>query len=298
MSKIVAVDLGSNTLRAVLYDCKQNTIVQSYEKTVRLAQDLAHTQMISDEATKRLIDALEQMPPIFKQYPQKAVTTQAVRSAKNKTEFLRRIKHHANIDFAIIDGKKEGQLTAKAVKRRLGILGYDCNDFVAVDIGGGSTEVIFLHNDTIIIESFAIGIVTATQKGLQSLESEFEKVTRFCAGKDFKHFISTAGTPTTVAAMKLGLEYENYDASKINGTTLQKEDLEAAKQTLLLLDKVKRERLVGVLRDDLIITGIAIYKRFFDILNVEQSVVIDDGLREGVALEFCEEKGFCKSAKA
>jgi exopolyphosphatase/guanosine-5'-triphosphate,3'-diphosphate pyrophosphatase len=298
MRKIVAIDLGSNTLRAVLYDCQKDQIIQSYEKTVRLAQDLAQTQIISQAATQRLIDAIEQMPQIFKNYPIKAVTTQAVRLAKNKKEFLQYIRRQTQIRFEIIDGKKEGALTAKAVKRRLEVLGYKASDFVVVDIGGGSTEVVFVDEENIGVKSFAIGIVTATQKGFASLDAEFAKVKRFCAGKSFGLFVSTAGTPTTVAAMKLGIQYDAYDAAKINGTILQKKDLDAAKQTLLSLDKTRRERLVGVLRDDLIVTGIAIYKEFFKILNVTQSVVIDDGLREGVALEFCEDKGFCKDAKA
>jgi len=100
-------------------------------------------------------------------------------------------------------------------------------------------------------------------------------------------FVATAGTPTTVAAMKLGFNYETYDANKINGTSLQKEELDFYLQKLLSMPFEEREIAVGTGRSDLIAAGILIYKQLYIILEFENCVVIDDGLREGVALEMC-----------
>ena len=49
----------------------------------------------------------------------------------------------------------------------------------------------------------------------------------------------------------------------------------------------EREITVGVGRSDLIAAGILIYKQLFAIVELDSCVVIDDGLREGVALDHC-----------
>ena len=185
-----------------------------------------------------------------------------------------------------------------AVKNRLSKLQYAAKTFVLVDIGGGSTELIFQYEDEIVSKSFPIGIVTIAQsyETLQKIEKvlpkEMSEMQMFCAemfetkGKP-KVFVATAGTPTTVAAMKLGFNYETYDACKINGTSLQKGELDFYLNKLLALPFEARERAVGTGRSDLIAAGILIYKQLFTLLKFNTCIVIDDGLREGVALESC-----------
>ena len=58
-------------------------------------------------------------------------------------------------------------------------------------------------------------------------------------------------------------------------------------QKLLSLSLEEREIAVGTGRSDLIAAGILIYKQLYKLLEYEQCVVVDDGLREGVALEMC-----------
>ncbi|MGM0622740.1 MAG: phosphatase [Campylobacterota bacterium] len=290
MSKVVAFDLGSNTFRAILFDCKRGEIIASFEKTVRLAQGLSTSNKITDAAIDRVIKAIQQLPVAFRGYPIQAVTTQAMRAAHNSKEVLQRIKKHTAVEFEIINGDKEARLTLSAVRNRLKHLGIVAQEFVVVDIGGGSTEVMFFTKQHIATRSFPIGIVTATEKGLPSLENEFVEVKKFCDNRSYTDFVSTAGTPTTLAAIKRGLTYETYDARLINGMVINKSDLQSSLQQLLFLPKVEAQKLVGVNRDDLIITGIQIYEKFFEILGVESSIVVDDGLREGVALSRCEKE--------
>ena len=100
-------------------------------------------------------------------------------------------------------------------------------------------------------------------------------------------FVATAGTPTTIAAMKLGMDYAHYDSSKINGTLLTQVDLLAQGNKLLEMNSEERKRAVGVGREDLIVTGIKIFDAIYTLLGMEEAVVIDDGLREGVAADLC-----------
>jgi exopolyphosphatase/guanosine-5'-triphosphate,3'-diphosphate pyrophosphatase len=87
--------------------------------------------------------------------------------------------------------------------------------------------------------------------------------------------------------MKLGQNYETYDASKINGTSLEAGELDIYLKKLLSMPFEEREIAVGTGRSDLIAAGILIYKQLFTLLAFERCVIIDDGLREGVAIEAC-----------
>lgn len=298
---MIAIDLGSNTLRVLEYDCQSSRQKAAFEKVVKTADGLAEHGIINDKSVTRIITAMKeaQSQIDFSTPPIKAVTTEAIRRASNADQVLAEIKKQTGVTFEIISGEEEARLTLLAVKHRLDKLKYASDSFVLVDIGGGSTELIFHYEDEIISKSFPIGIVTIAQSYgsleniAQALSEEMFSMQMFCAQvydtKGKAHaFVATAGTPTTVAAMKLGFNYETYDASKINGTSLQKEELTFYLNKLLSMDFDARETAVGTGRSDLIAAGILIYEKLYTILEFETCIVVDDGLREGVALEMCQ----------
>ena len=236
---MVSIDLGSNTIRGIEVNCATLKKVAEYEKIVKTADKLYETGHISDKAVDRIINAIDTMRQRldFKSGVV-AVTTEAIRRAKNSLEVLESIKEATGIDFQIIDGKKEAYYTLLAVVSRLEKLNFKTKDFVLADIGGGSTELIFFNDNRVNVKSFPIGIVTIAQKYktkeniIENLPSEMDEIKVFIDGyykvaKKPDMFISTAGTPTTVAAMKLGMNYKTYDADRINGVYLQKDDLKS-----------------------------------------------------------------------
>jgi exopolyphosphatase/guanosine-5'-triphosphate,3'-diphosphate pyrophosphatase len=298
---MIAIDLGSNTLRVLEYDCRNETYIAELEKIVKTADGLAEYGYINNKSIDRVISAIKeaQTKIDFSSKVIKAVTTEALRIASNSDEVLKQIKKETGIEFTVITGEEEARLTLLAVKHRLAKLKYASDSFVLVDIGGGSTELIFCYGNETISKSFPIGIVTIAQtyKTLETIknilpEMMFE-MQMFCAevyatkGK-VNSFVATAGTPTTVAAMKLGQTYETYNASKINGTSLQINDLDFYLKKLLSMPFEEREITVGTGRSDLIAAGILIYKQLYILLEFENCIVIDDGLREGIALYICK----------
>jgi exopolyphosphatase/guanosine-5'-triphosphate,3'-diphosphate pyrophosphatase len=300
---MIAIDLGSNTLRVLAYDCQSKQTLYVYEKVVKTADGLADSGLISNAALLRVIDAIDEAKSQidFSLHAIRAVTTEAVRSASNADEILRQILVMTGVSFEIISGEKEAALTLLAVENRLSLLHLPSDDFVLVDIGGGSTEVIFYKQKQRVSRSFPVGIVTIAQryKTLETIGNalafEMHDMALFieevyAIQSKPKAFVATAGTPTTVAAMKHGLNYENYDADVINGTTLEKEVLHFYLQKLLALPFKEREIAVGTGRSDLVAAGILIYKYLYTLLGFRECVVIDDGLREGVVLDFCQKR--------
>ena len=291
---MVAIDLGSNTIRMVEYDCNTKQVINTYEKIVKTADKLVQTGIISDEAIDRIVDAINEAKEKLNFLEVKAVTTEAIRQAQNQKEVLETIKEKTGIEFEVISSDIEAYYTTLAVENCITI---PHKSMFLVDIGGGSTELILKTKNELISESFKVGIVTISQKykSIESLEYGIKQDVKLF--KDFINFVkisyrpdifvASSGTPTTIAALKIGLDYNTYDGNKINGIELTIEDLDEWMDKLLKMEMAKREKLVGVGRGDLIVSGIMIFKEIFRLGGFEKCIVCDNGVREGVAIDYC-----------
>ncbi len=297
---MIAIDLGSNTLRVIEYDgvCWG----KSFEKIVRTAEGLNQTNKIGIFALERILNGLNEAKKTIDFTDQEviAVTTAAMRMADNSSEVLEKIRQKAGINFHIINGDEEARLTLIAVQNRLNSLKISGDELVLVDIGGGSTEVVIVSNNKSVSKSFSLGIVTLSEKSQTSEIMDYELalfrkniafyIQSLALDSTPKTLVLTAGTPTTIAAYLLGMDYQTYDANRINGTFLKRTDCIRVLEELLEMDEEMRSRYVGVGREQLIVVGIHIVMMMFDALEAKNAIVIDDGLREGVALEYFNSK--------
>lgn len=296
MKEIVSIDLGSNSFRVLKYDYENHQIISEYNKTVGTADGLVDTGVISEAAIARVVKAINESIKIVKYDPSKAVciTTAAMRKAKNSKEVLQTLNEQCQTKFKIIDGNEEARLTLLAIKYALIRENIDSKNFILLDIGGGSTELIINTGDKHVAKSFDFGIVTMAQDVLKNknldakLEFRKNEISKFLNDnkidpKNYK-FIATAGTPTTVAAIKLGFDIYTYDRNEINGTKVYFDDLDYCLDIMRNSTKEELIELVGKGRVEYIETGIMIYKTVFEVLNKTESIVFDDGLREGIAI--------------
>ena len=303
--EIVTIDLGSNSFRVLKYDCKNHKIISEYNEVVGMADGLVDSGIISKEAIHRVITAISHSIEVIDYNPKNAicVTTAAMRKASNNKEVLAYLKNEVGTEFSIIDGNEEARLTLLAVKYALKREKINSEKFVLLDIGGGSTEIIVNTNEKYEAYSFDFGIVTMTQKFLNhndlknDLENKKLEIKLFLNSlnvnfKDYS-FVATAGTPTTIAAIKLGQDFFSYDRNIVNGTIVNLEDMVNCLNIFKNSSKEDIIKLVGRGRVDFIEVGIYIYKMIFEVLGKNESIVLDDGLREGVAINYCETK--CKN---
>ena len=302
MANVIAIDLGSNTCRVIEFDCATRTFGRKFERIVKTADKMHETGRIDDEAVTRVIDALKAADAIFDfaATPYHAVTTAAMRMATNRDEVLERINAQTGVRFEIIDADKEADFALTAVRARLEALGKPSDSLCMIDIGGGSTEVIFYQHGERVSKSFPIGIVTVAQQCKtpdeirtyvqQTLLRDvyiFVDTYIITQGGRPLNFVLSAGTPTTIAAFLQGMTYDSYDASRINGYGLSKGSCERALDALLQMDEMSRALYVGVGREALIVAGVVIVELFYDVLDYSLGIVIDDGVREGVAIDSC-----------
>ena len=83
-----------------------------------------------------------------------AIGTSALRDAKNKNIFINDVHKKTGIKIEVISGDKEAEYIFKGVKKT-----FIKDSGVIMDIGGGSTEIIYFKNNQIIKKkSFDIGV--------------------------------------------------------------------------------------------------------------------------------------------
>lgn len=297
--EIVTIDLGSNSFRVLKYNCKNHQIIDEYNEVVGMADGLIDTGLISKEAQQRVINAIKNSVEKMNYDPTIAiaVTTAAMRKATNSAEVLKHFKTKSGVTFKIIDGLEEARLTLLAVKYALKREKIDSSKFILLDIGGGSTEIIVNDEENHISNSFDFGIVTLTQKYLKTndLKNDLERkktdiksyLNSLKINLDDFTFVATAGTPTTIAAIKLGQDFFSYDRNIVNGAIVDIRDLDDCLKIFENASNDEITKLVGRGRVEFIEVGILIYKMIFEVLEKTQSIVLDDGLREGVAVNYC-----------
>ena len=294
---ITAIDLGSNSFRVVVFDCLSYEILGEYEETVSTADGLTKTGKISNDACDRIVGAIKNSIAKLAFDPKKAIckTTAAMRKATNSDEILQKIQQDTGIMFEIISGEEEARLTMLAIQNAIKREKLDGSNFVFVDIGGGSCELVVVQGDRILAKSFDFGIVTLTQSQnniTEFLEIKKQVIIDFLKDIDLSDtiFVSTAGTPTTIAAIKLGLKYSDYDRNKVNGTILFENDIDEFRMKLKVLSLEQVEILVGARRTPFMEAGALIFKMFFEALKKSHAIIFDDGLREGIAIDWCEKR--------
>ncbi|WP_047022137.1 exopolyphosphatase [Aliarcobacter butzleri] len=301
-NEIVTIDLGSNSFRVLKYDYKNHKIISEFNEVVGMADGLVETLNISKDAMIRVINAINKASQDLNFNPKDAVcvTTAAMRKALNNKEVLSFFEEKTGAKFSIIDANEEARLTLLAVKYALKREEINSENFVLLDIGGGSTEIVVNTAQNYEAKSFDFGIVTMTQKSIKKEDLEKDLNDRKIQIKEFLtslkidlkdySFVATAGTPTTIAAIKLGQDYFSYDRNIVNGTKVNLNDLEDSLKIFKSHSKDELTKLVGQGRVEFMEVGTYIYKMVFEVLQKDESIVLDDGLREGVAINYALNK--------
>lgn len=182
--KLAAIDIGSNAMRLLInyvYEIPGSRPV--FNKTsivrmpIRLGEDVFTNKKISEKNTARLVDAMKAyklMMDIYGVEHYLAYATSAMRESANGKEVVSKIKKQSGIGIEIIDGNTEAQLIF-ATELQSFVL--DGNNYLYVDVGGGSTELTFISNGEVqFSQSFPVGTVRLLEgKVEQNVYPEMKK---------------------------------------------------------------------------------------------------------------------------
>ena len=141
-----ALDLGTNSCRMLIAQPKgsQFQVVDSFSKTVQLGVGLEASGRLSRASMGRTIQALRICQKKIEKHGvsrMRLVATEACRRARNSRDFMRQIRRETGLTLEIIAPEEEARLAviscAPLVSRRT-------EQLLVVDIGGGSTELVWI----------------------------------------------------------------------------------------------------------------------------------------------------------
>lgn len=308
---LAAVDVGSNTIRLLIGYFGDKEIIRIFKSraVTRLGKDILKNSLLNRESIDKSVNYLIEVKNKCKSYNVSevlAVGTSALREAINSRDFLKEVKRKTNIDIEIISGTRESELTLKGVISNFSAKRKDTlfnNCFFIVDIGGGSTEWV-LSNDKIAKGSLTIGAIKSYEQFIKNdppSSNEIESLKTFIKQQiidselmkslttDFYSkrldFIVTGGTAVTIAAIDMGLV--QYDGDKINLHQISYPTLQLLIEKLTEIPLIQRQMIKGLEPDraDIIITGSIILLCLMEIIKINELIVSDFGLLEGLIYE-------------
>ena len=141
-----ALDLGTNSCRMLIAkpDGGQFIVVDSFSKSVQLGAGLERSGRLSRSSIYRTIQALRVCQQKLKRHKvrrMRLVATEACRRADNGADFMARVRRETGLRLDIIDPQEEAQL---AVVSCAPLVNPETEQLLVVDIGGGSTELVWI----------------------------------------------------------------------------------------------------------------------------------------------------------
>jgi len=301
--RLAGVDIGTLTCRLLIADLSSGghlVAIRSERRILRLGEGVDQTKELSGAAIDRVLHCLKEWREVINASSVDGVAvvaTSAVRDAANRDEFLDRVKRDAGIEVELISGEEEARRTLLGIRSGLPV---GTTDLLALDIGGGSTEFILDRpGQSPVVRSIDIGVVRLCERLLHHDPPTGEEIrqAREWVARETKAaiagmgnyqattFVGTAGTITSLAAMAQKLP--SYEPARIHNYMLKLDTIQELEQTLLSRKKADRIGLPGLEtgREEVIAAGAIIIRTVMETLVVEDCLVSDLGLREGVLID-------------
>lgn len=146
-ARIGVIDIGSNSVRLVVYDGTRRFAVPLFNERVicGLGRDLAKTGRLDPEGREAALQSLGRFATLAGAMgvtSLEALATAAVRDAEDGPVFVDELKRRFGLAVRVLSGREEAQLSARGV---LG--GIPDADGVMCDLGGGSLELVVIGPD-------------------------------------------------------------------------------------------------------------------------------------------------------
>lgn len=291
MEFYAGIDIGTNTLLLLIMSKDMDgrvTILHDEHRIARLGEGINQTGSIAQSAIQRARLILEEYTAILSQYhgiQVRAIATSAMRDATNAQVVKAELEHELGFPIEIISGLEEASLTFLGSREEF-------PNPVIIDIGGGSTEIMQLKNDTEAFMSLDIGAVRLSDQFIKQLPIEKDALNQAqsyllemldeCSISPDSTIIATAGTPTTLAAMDLCID--DLSSPNIHGHELSIQKIISMSDRLLssTLEEIVSIPGVHPQRADILPAGTLILLMILKQLQAKSCIVSKKGLRFGI----------------
>lgn len=290
---IAAIDLGSNSFHLVVAREEQGEIrvQEKLGEKVQLAAGIGKDKRLSDEAIERGLACLARFSERLKNVPKdrvRIVGTNALRVAKNSSDFIQQAREMLGSPIEVIAGREEARLIYLGVSHTLS---DDAGAKLVVDIGGGSTEFIIGERfEPIEMESLHMGCVSYRTRyfsdgkikrknfdqAVLAARMELQSIRDHYLATGWQDSIGSSGTIRNIERVVVARGWTE------GGIT--RESLDKLRSLILSYRHVDELDIEGLKseRKSVFPSGVAILLGVFDALGIERMEYSDGALREGV----------------
>jgi len=297
MTRVAAVDLGTNSTRLLIADVENDRLSEVVRRLTitRLGEGVDGRRRLLPLPITRVRNCLSDYRREVEAHGitrTLAIATSAVRDAENGEAFLGEIEWSYGFTTRLLDGPAEAAMMARGVSAGRTAL----EDTLLVDIGGGSTEFVrCLRGEVESSASIDVGCVRLTER---FLESDPPAPTELAAAAAYVRSllptlattsaIGVAGTVTTLATLDLGLAA--YDPERTHGHRISRSAVDEHVARLAGMTLEERLQIPGIEpgRAPVIVAGLVVLREIMKAYALGEIEVSERDILHGAAYAAAE----------
>ena len=303
--RLAAFDVGTNSARLLVADVTDGVIVAELAREMvitRLGKGVDRSGRFDPAALARTLEVLGGYAEVCRRLGverRRLVATSATRDAADRQRFLDGVRDLLGVEAEVLSGQAEAAAAYRGATA--GLVGDEPT--LVVDIGGGSTELIY--GDGVAspaMVSLDIGCVRLFERHLHTdpptaaevaalradVAAHLDRVGEVLDPGAAERVVGVAGTVTTVAAIALGLDA--YDPRRIHRATVDAAGIAATAGKLAAMTVAERAALPVMAkgREDVIAAGALLFDLLISTFQIEQVVASETDILDGVLLGLAE----------
>lgn len=285
---VAVIDIGSNSVRLVVYDGQTRTPIPLHnEKAIcALGKGLEKTGRLNPDGVKMACDTVGRYVKIARALGVgsiDALATAAVRDAADGKDFARALSRRAHIDVQTLTGKQEAERSA------LGVLcGIPDAEGIVADLGGGSLELVKVGGRKMSEHTtLPLGLLRLSEaaegdraKALSIIDKALDKHKWVTRQKD-QTLYAVGGAWRSLA--RVCIAQMNYPLHVLDNFTLERQQAISLFDVISRLSQRSLEQIKGVSRSRLstLPLGAAVLERLLEVAKPRSLVFSIYGMREG-----------------
>ena len=307
--RVAAIDIGTNSTHLLVASVDTTlgtfSIEQAEKSTTRLGERDPDSGELTSDAMQRGYETLRRFRDLAMSHEVEQIVTaatSAVREAPNGREFLQSIQDGLGIDVDLVSGPEEARLIYLGV---LSGMSFGDRPHLVLDIGGGSTELILADGrDARALTSTRVGAVRLQRDFVKddpipphrrsflqafiqgSLEPAVDKVRRRIKPGEIPVLVATSGTAIAIGA--LAASEDERPPLKLHGYRVSRQRLDRVVEKLVTMTPDQRRDLspINDRRAEIIVPGALILQTTMQMLGVDEFVLSERALREGLIVDW------------
>ncbi|MGG0511372.1 Ppx/GppA family phosphatase [Priestia megaterium] len=305
--KVGIIDIGSNTMRLVIYAQAQKGLpfkeIQNIKMGVRLRTYLTNEKIVSDEGISKLINTLHSFQLLLHHYNVKDVTcvaTATIRQAKNREDILHIVQEKTGFTLTLLNEYEEAFYGYAAV-----IHSTDIKEGITVDMGGGSTEITYFHNQELVnycsLPFGSLSLKLDFVEGSIPTKEEYEQIRQYVQAQlDDIPWISNKKVPIIGiggSSRNFGQLHQHlihYPLAGIHQYEMDVSTVQEVKDNLKKLTFSELQKLEGLSKEraDTILPSLEAFGLLLNLSNSSKFIISKKGLREGILYTKVEEQHY------